>query len=632
MSPLRFFYAFVLIALTLPTPLWASPVTTEDILRSFEERNKATAAYMEATTMFVLVGSDTGGGFGSGLVVADGYILSNGHVTGLMGESGRTIFVMNDRQEPVEAELIAVAYDPKRSDPPDLALLRYTPTVKTPVISFSNQGKRMDRVFAWGYPDLVISADENLSNILNDEYTGAPPVVYTEGTVNAITSNDGMQTMFHSARISGGNSGGPLVNSNGDVVGINTWTKSESATNVNIAQTTNLILEFLRANNITPIINTNNKHFRPNLYAQMLSVDSGDIEYQMAEAPQSPSTDANTPPSEFSMPSLAFLQTTDLLSQGQGTSDNGGASTSELMSLAKAGDPKAQYKLGMELVNTDVKAAQVWLEKSAKQSIYGKIGLAFSYLVDDDVQMSKAFHLFQEAFSNPQVATLTAELISPTDLDFYRSFYVMFLYDGEHIGIARDIDTCAVQAPLCSDSDADCKAYLATLLYYGEGIDANEKQAFTLAQEAVKEGSVTAKSLLGWMYYMGDVVDEDLKLAYTFAEQAAEGNDAAAQGLLAFLYHSGAGVDVDYVKAEGWARRSAEQANEFGQYILALLYLQGDVVEKNTGLALAYLTLSAEKGLVGAQEELEELEKTLSSTEKREAKKHIKAMRDEWKS
>lgn len=49
-----------------------------------------------------------------------------------------------------------------------------------------------------------------------------PPVVYTGGSVNAIVHTKPGEAILHSAQISGGNSGCPLANGKGDVVGVNT--------------------------------------------------------------------------------------------------------------------------------------------------------------------------------------------------------------------------------------------------------------------------------------------------------------------------------------------------------------------------------------------------------------------------
>jgi S1-C subfamily serine protease len=156
----------------------------------------------------LVVDGQGGESIGTGLIVtADGEIVTNAHVVG----DASTVHVrLNGESEPREAAVVAT--DPAR----ELALLRVDVTGLSPA--------------TFAAPDDVRLGDEVLSIGYALDLDGDPTV--TLGIVSALDRTLGTETgalkglIQSDAAVSSGNSGGPLVNALGQVVGITTLVSS----------------------------------------------------------------------------------------------------------------------------------------------------------------------------------------------------------------------------------------------------------------------------------------------------------------------------------------------------------------------------------------------------------------------
>lgn len=251
------------IAIMLPVLLLAlcSGVFAADPPQTaFEERRRAVAAMLEASTVWVVTDDGESLGAGSGFIVGDGYVMTNGHVVADLRKGG-AVYVLNEQMPPQKAKIVATAHKSGRGGKigeRDFALLRFTPPkgVNLPVLAFNFGVKRMDMVSAWGYPGMATQFDVSMERLLEGDSRGltAPPVICTEGTVNAIVHARGGDVVMHSAQIARGNSGGPLVNSRGEIVGINTWgyKEDDEGAFLNCAQVAMEMARFLKENGVTP--------------------------------------------------------------------------------------------------------------------------------------------------------------------------------------------------------------------------------------------------------------------------------------------------------------------------------------------------------------------------------------------
>jgi serine protease Do len=159
-------------------------------------------------------------GVGSGFVVsADGYIVTNDHVAG----NATKITITWPDGTTRDAQLIG-------SDPAtDIALLKVDPDEPLPYLSFASDERPLvgEWVIALGNPFGLFQSSEPTVTVGVVSATGRDLPVQRENRIY----RDMIQT---DAAINRGNSGGPLVNAVGEVIGVNTAIYSETGSTVGI--------------------------------------------------------------------------------------------------------------------------------------------------------------------------------------------------------------------------------------------------------------------------------------------------------------------------------------------------------------------------------------------------------------
>ena len=176
-----------------------------------EEKLTIQQVYQQVNPATVLVVADQGenASVGTGIIMtSDGYIVTNAHVI----SGGRSCWIALDTGYTYDAEL--VGYDEDQ----DLAVLKAVDAEDLPTAEFgdSDQCRVGDTVYAIGNP-------------LGVELRGT----LTEGIISAINRNVQMEgrvmTLIQTtAALNNGNSGGPLINEYGQVIGVNTLKMSGS--------------------------------------------------------------------------------------------------------------------------------------------------------------------------------------------------------------------------------------------------------------------------------------------------------------------------------------------------------------------------------------------------------------------
>lgn len=147
-------------------------------------------------------------GSGSGFPLTARDVLTNRHVVEDVGE-GASVKVFNEKWDGLKNG--TVHWISKKGDLAWIQLDEDIPV--TPLKIADEKLQRGDKVYAYGYPKQAYRFGiENLN------------VRATEGAISAVDMpHEGALHYEHTAAINNGNSGGPLFNNRGEVVGVNTW-------------------------------------------------------------------------------------------------------------------------------------------------------------------------------------------------------------------------------------------------------------------------------------------------------------------------------------------------------------------------------------------------------------------------
>jgi len=225
--------------LVTPRPEGGDPVALLDVL--------------EASTAFVLAGGEQGIGHGSGFFVTPDLLVTNHHVIANALEGGR-VMVTNDRLGTLTAATVVAHDGPLETTGGDYALLRVEGAEMPPYgILRPSDSLKLRQVVAAGYPSFVLETDADFRALMEGDLEAIPSLVVTDGVVNA-EQNLSPQTdvVVHTAQISSGNSGGPLVDACGRIIGVNTFVRNTDSAlyALNFALTSTNLLRFLEANGV----------------------------------------------------------------------------------------------------------------------------------------------------------------------------------------------------------------------------------------------------------------------------------------------------------------------------------------------------------------------------------------------
>jgi serine protease Do len=178
---------------------------------------------LERATVLVLLPNAKGLATGTGFFVSPQYLITNRHVVE-SGTDGRVLLVSRMLEHIRRGTVVAVT-DNSTPGSPDFALVRLDNGQAPGALDINTEPTKLSEVIAAGYPGLVMRGDANFVKLVREgDLSAAPDLSLTRGQIQSLQSSSaGTPIIVHTASILQGNSGGPLVDACGRVVGVNTF-------------------------------------------------------------------------------------------------------------------------------------------------------------------------------------------------------------------------------------------------------------------------------------------------------------------------------------------------------------------------------------------------------------------------
>lgn len=202
----------------VPAPASTLPPTVDMTGPLATLSTSALAAKLEGATALVLTEKSVATGF----FTAPDLLVTNRHA--VEDANQRRVLIASRSLGNVRPGIVLRTSPPGQPGAMDFAVVRLLEGTAPATVSLTDQAPKLSAVVAAGYPGLTLQNDIGFRRLVAGDAAAAPDLNLTQGVIQSLqTTAAGVPVVLHTASILQGNSGGPLVDPCGRVIGINTF-------------------------------------------------------------------------------------------------------------------------------------------------------------------------------------------------------------------------------------------------------------------------------------------------------------------------------------------------------------------------------------------------------------------------
>lgn len=184
---------------------------------------------------------------GSGFFIAPNYVVTNRHV--VEDAKDGQVVITSKTLGRVHLGRVVASTPPGPKGGDDYAIVRLDDVQSVAVLPLSLAHDPLTPIVSAGYPALTMLNDAGFRRLVDGDASASPELVLRRGEIQAVQqSTVGVEVLVHSGDVMAGNSGGPIVDTCGRAIGMNTYitVDEQQSSRVSYALSARGLVDFIR--------------------------------------------------------------------------------------------------------------------------------------------------------------------------------------------------------------------------------------------------------------------------------------------------------------------------------------------------------------------------------------------------